>query len=107
MKIGIVGAGKVGCACAMAAVIRGIAREIVLANRTRKTAQAVARHGYTDKGRAERGIERELYFTEPPDFHIFLRYPPYRLNSSTRSLKVSTLPIPEGKRLARDFASSD
>jgi hypothetical protein len=22
------------------------------------------------------GIERELYFTEPPDFHIFLLYPP-------------------------------
>jgi L-lactate dehydrogenase len=42
MKIGIVGAGKVGCACAMAAVIRGSAREIVLVNRTRKTAQAVA-----------------------------------------------------------------
>jgi L-lactate dehydrogenase len=42
MKIGIVGAGKVGCACAMAAVIRGSAREIVLANGTRKTAQAVA-----------------------------------------------------------------
>jgi L-lactate dehydrogenase len=42
MKIGIVGAGKVGCACAVAAVIRGSAREIVLVNRTRKTAQAVA-----------------------------------------------------------------
>jgi len=42
MKLGIVGAGKVGCACAMAAVIRGSAREIVLVNRTRKTAQAVA-----------------------------------------------------------------
>jgi hypothetical protein len=28
------------------------------------------------KGRVERGIERELYFTEPPDFHIFLLYPP-------------------------------
>jgi hypothetical protein len=33
-------------------------------------------HGHTDKGRVERGIERELYFTEPPDFHIFLLYPP-------------------------------
>ena len=33
-------------------------------------------HGYTDRGRVERGIERELYFTEPPDFHIFPRYPP-------------------------------
>jgi L-lactate dehydrogenase len=42
MKIGIVGAGSVGCACAMAAVIRGSAREIVVVNRTRKTARAVA-----------------------------------------------------------------
>ena len=31
-----------GCACAMAAVIRGSAREIVLVNRTRKRAEAVA-----------------------------------------------------------------
>ena len=42
MKIGIVGAGSVGCACAMAAAVRGSAREIVLVNRTRKTAEAVA-----------------------------------------------------------------
>jgi L-lactate dehydrogenase len=42
MKIGIVGTGNVGCACAMAAVTRGSARTIVLVNRTRKTAEAVA-----------------------------------------------------------------
>jgi L-lactate dehydrogenase len=42
MKIGIIGTGNVGCACAMAAAIRGSAREIVLINRTRKTAEAVA-----------------------------------------------------------------
>jgi L-lactate dehydrogenase len=42
MKIGIVGTGNVGCACAMAAVNRGSARDIVLVNRTRKTAEAVA-----------------------------------------------------------------
>ena len=42
MKIGIIGAGTVGCACAMAAVNRGSARQIVLVNRTRKTAEAVA-----------------------------------------------------------------
>ncbi len=42
MKIGIVGTGTVGCACAMAAVNRGTARNIVLVNRTRKTAEAVA-----------------------------------------------------------------
>jgi L-lactate dehydrogenase len=42
MKIGIVGTGTVGCACAMAAVNRGSARQIVLVNRTRKTAEAVA-----------------------------------------------------------------
>jgi L-lactate dehydrogenase len=42
MKIGIVGTGNVGSACAMAAVVRGSAREIVLVNRERKTAEAVA-----------------------------------------------------------------
>jgi len=42
VKLGIIGTGNVGCACAMAAAIRGSAREIVLVNRTRKTAEAVA-----------------------------------------------------------------
>src|SRR5271169_944390 len=42
MKLGIIGTGNVGCACAMAAAVRGSAREIVLVNRTRKTAEAVA-----------------------------------------------------------------
>ncbi len=42
MKLGIIGAGNVGCACALAAALRGSAREIVLVNRTRKTAEAVA-----------------------------------------------------------------
>jgi len=42
VKIGIIGTGTVGCACAMATVIRGSAREVVLVNRTRKTAEAVA-----------------------------------------------------------------
>lgn len=42
MKLGIIGAGKVGCACALSAVNRGSARDIVLVNRTRKTAEAVA-----------------------------------------------------------------
>ena len=41
MKLGIVGAGKVGCACLLAAVTRRSAREIVLVNRTRKIAEAV------------------------------------------------------------------
>jgi L-lactate dehydrogenase len=42
MKLGIVGTGQVGCGIALAAVTRGSAREIVLVNRTRKTAEAVA-----------------------------------------------------------------
>jgi L-lactate dehydrogenase len=42
MKIGIVGTGSVGCASALAAAVRGSARDIVLVNRTRKTAEAVA-----------------------------------------------------------------
>lgn len=41
-KIGIVGVGAVGCACAMAAVNRGSARELVLVDRTAKRAEAVA-----------------------------------------------------------------
>jgi L-lactate dehydrogenase len=41
-KIGIVGVGAVGCACALSAVNRGSAREIVLVDRTRKRAEAVA-----------------------------------------------------------------
>jgi L-lactate dehydrogenase len=48
MKLGIIGTGNVGCAIALAAVTRGSAREIVLVNRTRRTAEAVAtdiRHG--------------------------------------------------------------
>jgi L-lactate dehydrogenase len=42
MKLGIIGTGNVGCAIALAAVARGSAREIVLVNRTRKTAEGVA-----------------------------------------------------------------
>jgi L-lactate dehydrogenase len=42
MKLGIVGTGQVGCAIALAAATRGSAREIVLVNRNRKTAEAVA-----------------------------------------------------------------
>jgi L-lactate dehydrogenase len=42
MKIGIVGAGRVGSACALAAVVRGSARNIVIVDRTRKRAKAVA-----------------------------------------------------------------
>jgi L-lactate dehydrogenase len=42
MKIAIIGVGRVGCACALAAVVRGSAREIVLVDRTRKRAKAVA-----------------------------------------------------------------
>jgi L-lactate dehydrogenase len=42
MKLGIIGTGNVGCAIALAAVTRGSAREIVLVNRTSKTAEAVA-----------------------------------------------------------------
>ncbi|MEH2513131.1 L-lactate dehydrogenase [Nitrobacteraceae bacterium AZCC 1564] len=56
MKIGIIGAGNVGCACAMAAALRGSARQIVLVNRTRKTAEAVAtdiRYGMPLSSKAE------------------------------------------------------
>jgi L-lactate dehydrogenase len=42
MRVGIIGAGKVGSACALALVMRGAAREIVLVDRTRERARAVA-----------------------------------------------------------------
>jgi L-lactate dehydrogenase len=42
MKIGIIGAGKVGAACAYALVMRRTAREIGLVDRTRGRAKAVA-----------------------------------------------------------------
>jgi L-lactate dehydrogenase len=41
-KVGIVGAGRVGAACALALVTRGAAREIVIVDRTRARAKAVA-----------------------------------------------------------------
>src|SRR2546427_8475206 len=42
MKIGVIGAGAVGSASLFAAVMRGCAREIVVVNRDRKRAAAVA-----------------------------------------------------------------
>ena len=42
MKMGMIGAGAVGSACLLAAVMRGCAREIVVLNRNRKRAIAVA-----------------------------------------------------------------
>jgi L-lactate dehydrogenase len=42
MKIGVIGAGAVGAACAFATVMRGCAREIVVVNRNRARAKGVA-----------------------------------------------------------------
>lgn len=42
MKAGIVGTGGVGAACALSIVARGVARDLVLVDRTRKRARAVA-----------------------------------------------------------------
>jgi L-lactate dehydrogenase len=42
MKVGIIGTGAVGSACAFSLVLRGTAREIVLVDRTRERAKAVA-----------------------------------------------------------------
>jgi L-lactate dehydrogenase len=42
MKVGIIGAGAVGSACALAFVMRGAAREVVLVDRTHERARAVA-----------------------------------------------------------------
>jgi L-lactate dehydrogenase len=42
MKVGIVGIGAVGAACALSITLRGSARDLVLVDRTRKRAEAVA-----------------------------------------------------------------
>lgn len=42
MKIGVIGAGAVGASCVYALIMRGFAREVVLIDRTRKRAEAVA-----------------------------------------------------------------
>lgn len=42
MKVGVVGAGAVGAACVFALIMRGVAREIILVDRTRARAKAVA-----------------------------------------------------------------
>jgi L-lactate dehydrogenase len=42
MKVGVIGAGAVGAACVFALVMRGAARRIVLVDRTRERAKAVA-----------------------------------------------------------------
>jgi L-lactate dehydrogenase len=42
MKIGIVGAGAVGAACTLSAIMRGCAREIVLVDKIRRRAKGVA-----------------------------------------------------------------
>ena len=41
MKVGVIGAGRVGAACALSLVTRGSAREIVIVNRSRARAKAV------------------------------------------------------------------
>jgi L-lactate dehydrogenase len=46
MKIGIIGAGAVGAACAMATLMRGCANEIILVNRSRDRSEGMA----TDMG---------------------------------------------------------
>ena len=42
MKVGVIGAGRVGSACAFALAMRATAREVVLVDRTRARAKAVA-----------------------------------------------------------------
>jgi L-lactate dehydrogenase len=41
LKVGVIGAGAVGCACLLSTIMRGFARETVLVNRNRKRAKGV------------------------------------------------------------------
>src|SRR6516225_371819 len=47
------------------------------------------------QGNGRRGIERELYFTEPPDFHIFLLYPPASAGGESATPKNVFFPCEE------------
>lgn len=42
LKVGVIGAGAVGSACVLSLILRGSARQIVIVDRTRKRAEAVA-----------------------------------------------------------------
>src|SRR6516164_4494640 len=56
----------------------------------------ISRHGHTDKGRVERGIERELYFTGSHRISIHFSYIlPCRLNRlrSGKGIESSRHPI--------------
>jgi L-lactate dehydrogenase len=63
MKVGVVGAGAVGSACVFALVMRGIAREIVVIDRTRARAKAVA---------------TDLRYGAPLSAHVAIRDGDYR-----------------------------
>jgi L-lactate dehydrogenase len=41
MKVGVIGAGNVGSVCVLALVMRGVAREIVVVNRTPEVARGI------------------------------------------------------------------
>ena len=85
MKIGIVGTGNVGCACAMAAVCRGSAREIVLVNRTRKTAAGVAADwSRTSQRRNDAALRRAQTCCEPLSIASAGNDPASRANTKTR-----------------------
>jgi L-lactate dehydrogenase len=56
MKVGVIGAGRVGSACAFALAVRSVVREVVVVNRARARARAVAtdiRYGVPLSGRTE------------------------------------------------------
>jgi L-lactate dehydrogenase len=50
MKVGIIGAGAVGSACALALVMHGAAREVVLVDRTRERPRAVVAERQDSRG---------------------------------------------------------
>src|SRR5271154_2234273 len=105
MKIGIVGTGNVGCACAMAAAMRGSAREIVLVNRTRKTAEAVAtdiRYGIPVGRKVDirDGDYRDLAGAEVVD-HLRRKRKDRRRHRPQRSTGTSSIAGQERRDLSR------
>jgi L-lactate dehydrogenase len=81
-KVAVVGVGAVGQACALALMLRGSAREIVLIDRTAERATGVA----TDMRTAYREIVPRIVSEAPAAMLITVTDPPDPLADLTRAL---------------------
>ena len=96
MKVGIIGAGAVGSACALALVMRGAAREVVLVDRTRQRARAVAtdiRYGTPLSPEVDMTSERHFVATilHPRPVALSKIGPPRKSSRCRRSVCAASL----------------